>query len=80
MAQNRSVWHTKTNAGSLLHSGGLYSLLCGPISPVVTQEMSSTARFCVEMQYMVAQDYETADAIFLSISFSVIDLISMLVS
>ena len=33
-----------------------FSLLCGPISPVVNLEMSSTARFFVEMQYMGAQD------------------------
>ena len=32
------------------------SLLCGPISPVVNLDMSSTARFFVEMQYMGAQD------------------------
>ena len=31
------------------------SLICGPIS-VVNLEMSSTARFFVEMQYMGAQD------------------------
>ena len=37
-----------------------FSLLCGPISPVVNLEMSSTARFFVEMQYMGAQDWETA--------------------
>ena len=33
-----------------------HSLLCGPISPVVNLEMSSTARFFVEMQYIGAQD------------------------
>ena len=32
------------------------SLLCVPISPVVNLEMSSTARFFVEMQYMSARD------------------------
>ena len=33
-----------------------YSLLCGPISLVVNLEMSSTARFFGEMQYMGAED------------------------
>ena len=32
------------------------SLPCGPISPVVNLEMSSTASFFVEMQYMDARD------------------------
>ena len=34
-----------------------FSLLCGPISPVVNLEMPSTASFFfVEMQYIGAQD------------------------
>ena len=44
--QNPNVSNHKSN----------FSLLCGPISPLVNLDMSSTARFCVEMQYMGAQD------------------------
>ena len=42
--------------GSVSSSDYAISLLGGPIFPVVNLEMSSTARFFVEMQYMGAED------------------------
>ena len=47
--------HFYHHGDTICHPKSGYSLLCGPISPVVNLEMSSTARFFVEMQYMGAQ-------------------------
>ena len=56
------------------------SLLCGPISPVVNLEMSSTARFfCGNAIYGCSGLGNCRMLKFLSIAFFVIDLISMLI-
>ena len=56
------------------------SLLCGPISPVVNLEMSSTARFfCGNAIYGCSGLGNCRMLKFLSIAFCVIDLISMLI-
>ena len=58
-----------------------YSLLCGPISPVVNLEMSSTARFfCGHAIYGCSGLGNCRMLNFLSIAFCVIDLISMLIT
>ena len=57
-----------------------YSLLWGPISPVVNLEMSSTARFfCGNAIYGCSGLGNCRMLNFLSIAFCVIDLISMLI-
>ena len=57
-----------------------YSLLCGPISPVVNLEMSSTARFfCGNAIYGCSGLGNCRMLNILSIAFCVIDLISMLI-
>ena len=62
------------------HSGGDTSLLCGPISPVVNLEMSSTARFfCGNAIYGCSGLGNCRMLNLLSIAFCVIDLISMLI-
>ena len=56
------------------------SLLCGPISPVVNLEMSSTASFfCGNAIYGCSGLGNCRMLKFLSIAFCVIDLISMLI-
>ena len=56
------------------------SLLCGPISPVVNLEMSSTARFfCGNAIYGCSGLGNCRMLNFLSIAFCVIDLISILI-
>ena len=51
----RTLAWRQAGLGNVYQSGNI-CLLCGPIFPVVNLEMSSTARFFVEMQYMGAQD------------------------
>ena len=56
------------------------SLLCGPISPVVNLEMSSTARFfCGNAIYGFSGLGNCRMLNFVSIAFCVIDLINMLI-
>ena len=58
-----------------------FSLLCGPISPVLNLEMSSTARFfCGNAIYGCSGLGNCRMLNFLSIAFCVIDLISMLIT